>query len=92
VLYCFCMEKDLHSTGDLLDSKDSFTGEFLSLVGANLAGKSLGMITISPREWSGHSDDEEFAEFLESAYLKRKMSIPSQEVAQQILNKLPRKQ
>ncbi len=50
VLYCFCLEKDLHPSGALLGPEDNFTREFRSLLVASLSGKSLGTITISPCE------------------------------------------
>lgn len=89
VLYCFCLEKNLHPSGYLLDPNDDFTGEFQSLLNANLSGKSLGIITIPPSEWQSPPNKGEFVDFFESAYVfNKKMSLRSQKVAQQILTEL----
>jgi hypothetical protein len=90
VLYCFCLEKDLHPLGYLLDSSDDFTEEFQQLLQASLSKKDLGIITIQPCEWQNLAyDKKEAVDFFESAYaLNKKMSQKSRIVAEQILIEL----
>jgi hypothetical protein len=90
VLYCFCMEKDLNVSGDLLDQGDDFTVEFKSLLNANTSGKKLGIITIPPIEWRKLPPKKnEIVDFFQDTYiLNKKISKKSREVAQQLLTDL----
>lgn len=90
VLYCFCLEKDLHPSGNLLDPKDDFTREFQSLLEASLSGKRLGTITISPCEWQSLTNDKrEAIDFFKNAYVVNDKTGPkAREAAQLILAEL----
>ena len=90
VLYCFCLERDLNESGDLLDPNDDYTIEFQSLLNANISGKKLGIITIPPKEWQKPlSNTNEIADFFKDTYiLRNKKNKKSRDVAQQFLTDL----
>ncbi|MCR4439603.1 MAG: hypothetical protein QHJ34_13765 [bacterium] len=91
LLYCFCMDKDLHSSGNLVDQQDAFTKEFLTLLDASLLGKSLGMITVFAMEWQSVNliEIEEVSDFYKSVYITNEKASPkSRKIAHEVLHQL----
>lgn len=90
VLYCFCMEKDLNSSGHLITEQYPFTGEFLSLLQANIFEKKLGIITLFPIDWCDKFSIEqvEVFDFFRNTYIVKKTGSKSRKTAQEILDLL----
>ena len=90
VLYCFCMEKDLNSSGELMSKDEHFTEEFLSLLRANLFGKKLGMMTLFPLEWHNKVQvtTDDVIEFYKRVYIIGNAGKKSRETAREIVEKL----
>lgn len=90
VLYCFYMEKDPHSSGQLLGEYETFSDEFGRLLDAHTFGKRLGMVTEFPSKEVGRRiGDREVFDFFESTYVaNKKAGTKSRETAQEILSSL----